>query len=207
MLANADSLKSESTLQWSSPEKRIVLIEPDVELGELTAGGVVEPRADWSNHAAHAIETSLGSALSKRGVDVKTIAALTDPHELQLARLHAVVGMEILIHQMGFSKLPTKTTALDWTLGPGTNDFRTKYGADYAMFVYLRDSYSSGTRKALMFLGMANGGSQGAFASLVDLRTGNIIWFKQRFTPGGGDLRTGAGADEFTADLLTDFPQ
>jgi hypothetical protein len=204
--APANAASSEP-LQWSSPQKRILLVEPDVQLGELTVGGVIEPRADWSDRAAHAIESSLGSALSKRGIDVNTLATLTDPHEVQLAKLHAVVGMEILIHQMGFSKLPTKTSALDWTLGPGATDFRTKYGADYAMFVFLRDSYSSGSRKAMMFLGMANGGSQGAFATLVDLRTGNVVWFKQHFTAGGGDLRTETGADEFTADLLADFPQ
>jgi len=205
--AGADPVRSESVLQWSSPQKRILLVEPDVQLGELTVGGFVEPRADWSDQAAQAIETGLGSALSQRGVEIKTLPTLTDPHEVQLAKLHAVVGMEILIHQMGFSKLPTKTSALDWTLGPGTNQFRAKYGADYAMFVYLRDSYSSGSRKAMMFLGMANGGSQGAFASLVDLRTGNIVWFKQHYTQGGGDLRTDAGAGEFTADLLSDFPR
>ena len=53
-----------------------------VVLGELTVGGVLEPRADWSDRAAHAIESSLGSALSKRGIDVTTLPTLTDPHEV-----------------------------------------------------------------------------------------------------------------------------
>jgi hypothetical protein len=74
------------------------------------------------------------------------------------------------------------------------------------MFVFVRDTYSSGTRKAMMMLGMANGGMQGAFVSLVDLRTGNIVWFNQLFTEGGGDLRDGSGAPAFTADLLKGAP-
>ncbi len=205
--ANAQSADTRPILQWSSPQKRILLIEPDVQLGELTAGGIVEPRADWSENAVHAVEASLAAALSRHGIEVSTLETLTDPHQVQLAKLHAVVGLEILFHQTGLSRLPTKTSALDWTLGPGTNDFRDKYGADYAMFVYLRDSYSSDTRKAMMFLGMANGGRQAAFASLVDLRTGNIVWFGRHFTPGGGDLRTAPGADEFISSLLSEFPQ
>jgi hypothetical protein len=74
------------------------------------------------------------------------------------------------------------------------------------MFVFVRDTYSSGTRKAMMMLGMANGGTQGAFVSLVDLRTGNIVWFNQLFSESGGDLRDGSGAPAFAADLLKGAP-
>jgi hypothetical protein len=201
------ALKStEATFDWSSPQKRVLLIAPDVELGEVTAGGLVEPRADWSDKAAHAIESSVGAALGQRGIEIATLETLSDPHQVQLAKLHAIVGMEILIHQMGLSKLPTKKSPLDWTLGPGTNDLRQRHQADYAMFVFVRDTYSSGSRKALMLLGMANGGTQGAFVSLVDLRTGNIVWFNQLFTTGGGDLRDGSGAPSFAADLLKGVP-
>jgi hypothetical protein len=200
-------LKSESAaFDWSSQQKRLLVIEPEVQLGELTVGGLVEPRADWSDRAAHAIEASMSGALAQRGIDVKTLETLSDPHDIQLAKLHTIVGAEILIHNLGLSKLPTKKSALDWTLGPGTGDLRSRYGADYGMFVFVRDTYSSGSRKALMLLGMANGGSQTAFASLVDLRTGNIVWFNQLYTPAGGDLRDGSGAADFTADLLKGAP-
>ena len=115
------------------------------------------------------------------------------------------MGLEILFQQMGFSKLPTKTSPLDWTLGPGTNDLRTRTGADYGMFVFVRDTYSSGTRKAMMMLGMANGGTQGAFVSLVDLRTGNIVWFN-RLGSTNGDLRTDAPARDVVNNLLEGIP-
>jgi hypothetical protein len=201
------ALKSTSAaFDWSSPQKRVLLIAPDVELGELTAGGLTEPRADWSERAAHAIEASIADTLAQRGIQVSTLESLSDPHDVQLAKLHSVVGLEILFQQMGLSKLPTKTSPLDWTLGPGTNDLRTRTGADYGMFVFVRDTYSSGTRKAMMMLGMANGGTQGAFVSLVDLRTGNIVWFNQLFSESGGDLRDGSGAPAFAADLLKGAP-
>lgn len=183
-----------------------MLIEPSVELGELTTGGVIEPRADWSDSATHNIEASFSATLGQHGIQVATLETLTDPHDIQLAKLHAVVGMEVLIHRSGLSTLPTKHSALDWTLGPGANALRVEHGADYGMFVFVRDSYSSDARKAMMVLGMATGGSQIAFASLVDLRTGNLVWFNQLFTTFGGDLRTPAGATEFTAALLKDLP-
>ena len=204
---NTAALKSETArFDWSSPQRRLLLVKPDVELGEVTAGGVVEPRADWSDSATRGIEDSLATALSKRGIQVDTLAALTDPHEVQLDKLHEVVGREILIHQSGLVPLPTKHSALDWTLGPGTNTLRDKYGADYAMFVFVRDTYSSDSRKAMMLLGMAQGGAQIAFASLVDLRSGNIVWFNRLFTEAGDDLRSASGATGFTASLLKDSP-
>jgi hypothetical protein len=206
------ALKSESAaFDWSSQEKRVVLVAPDVELGELTAGELLEPRADWSDNASHAVEGQLASALAGRGIQVDAMANLTDPHEVQLAKLHGIVGAEILKQQLGISKLPTKKTALDWTLGPGTNELRTAHHADYALFVYVRDSYSSGGRKAMMVLGAlagvgVSGGTQNAFASLVDLRTGNIVWFNELTSLAGQDLRDGSGAVAFTTDLLKDAP-
>ena len=206
------ALKSRSAaFDWSSQAKRIVLVAPDVELGELTAGGLLEPRADWSDSASHAVKAQLASALAGREIQVDAMETLTDPHDVQLAKLHGVIGAEIIKQQLGISKLPTKKTALDWTLGPGTNQLRAAHHADYALFVYVRDSYSSGGRKAMMVLGAlagigVSGGNQNAFASLVDLRTGNIVWFNELTSPAGQDLRDGSGAAAFTANLLKDSP-
>ena len=196
-----------TALTWSSPEHRVLLIEPEVKLGEITAGGIVEPRADWSDRAAHALQQSLSAALGQHGIKTAALETLSDPHDVQLAKLHAIVGTEILIYQLGFSRLPTKKSPLDWTLGPGVNEMRLKHGADYGMFVYVRDTYSSNTRKAMMLLGMATGGTQGAFVSLVDLRTGNIVWFNRVVSGfGAGDLRDGSGAPAFATELLKGSP-
>ncbi|HEU0095839.1 MAG TPA: hypothetical protein VFQ52_05255, partial [Rhizomicrobium sp.] len=39
---------STASFEWSSPNKRVVLVEPDVELGALEASGGFEVRADWT---------------------------------------------------------------------------------------------------------------------------------------------------------------
>ncbi len=80
--------------------------------------------------------------------------------------------------------LPTKGKYLDWTLGSGTNLLRDRYGADYAMFMYLHDTYTSAGR-AFVMLGAAalgvgmQGGQQLGYTSLVDLRTGKMVWFNR----------------------------
>ena len=79
--------------------------------------------------------------------------------------------------------LPTKKE-FDWSLGSGTRALADEYDADYALFVTMRDSFASGGRAALIVFGAIlgvgiRGGSRYGFASLVDLRTGDIVWFNQ----------------------------
>jgi hypothetical protein len=87
---------------------------------------------------------------------------------------------------------------------------RERTGADYALFVHVRDSYASDGRKLVMIAGAAlrtglMGGVQSGFASLVDLQNGDIVWFNQlgRVT---GDLRAREPATETVKMLLKDFP-
>ena len=67
-------------------------------------------------------------------------------------------------------------------------------------------------RAAAIFLAAAlfgvgiQGGSQLGFASLVDLKTGNVVWFN-RLARASGDLRTEAPAEETVKTLLTSFPK
>ncbi len=83
---------------------------------------------------------------------------------------------------------------------------------DYALFLHAEDSFASTGRVALQVLGVAGclvgfcapnvgGGGQFAYASLVNLRTGEVVWFnvlQSRI----GDIRTPAGAAEMVERLL-----
>jgi len=211
-----------ATFQWSSQTKRILLVEPDIQLSLLDAGGVVEPRADWTDTARGVIDKGLREHFSKSGAEVVSPEG-PSPREVQLMKLHNAVGLAILTHLYGpagsnnvANELPNKASALDWTLGPGTTEMRDRYQADYALFVFVRDSYSSAAKKALdVFTVIAGaalgvgivpaGGVQVGFASLVDLRTGNIVWFN-RAIDGMGDLREEAKDARATNQLLKDIP-
>jgi hypothetical protein len=198
-------------ISWSAQDKRVVLVDPDVELSELTFGGVAEARADWTQSAKGYIDADIRSTLSAHSVNMVETGTIIDPHEAQLVKLHGVVGSAILLDvYIPLLKLPNKDNAEDWTLGPGVKELQEKYKGDYALFVRIRDSYSSGSRKMLQILAMGAGayvpgGTQTGFASLVDLRTGRIVWFSL-LASSTGDLRTEKPAADSVANLLKGLP-
>lgn len=215
--ASTQNLTAQNTkFEWTGTQKKVLIVQPDIVLSELTAGGLNEPRADWTQAARAALATAFSADLGKEGVETVALNDLADPHEIQLAKLHAAVGSAILIHGFGPLKLPNKTSALDWTLGPGASALRDHYGADYAMFVYVRDSYATAGRQALevgsllvcaavrVCMGV-QGGTTVAFVSLVDLRTGNIVWFNV-YGSSVGDLRVAKNIDPFVGSLMKGFP-
>lgn len=78
-------------------------------------------------------------------------------------------------------------------MGPGVKKIAEKYEADYALFSYYRDYQASGGRVALSVLSAVIGvgvaaGSESGYASLIDLQTGDIVWFNQ-LVAGKGELR------------------
>lgn len=198
------------SLAWPGPEKRIILVDPDVELDELTAGGVAEPRADWTRTAKDFLRTDIAQSLSNKGVTAAPTPEISDPQEARLVRLNSQVGRALLMHYTLNLYLAGKSSLTDWTLGPGVAALHDHYGGDYALFVFIRDSYSSDSRKAMM-LGAAMlgigipGGQQTGFATLVDLHTGQIMWYNTLLSA-FGDLRTAKPAQSTVNDLLKDLP-
>ena len=191
---------------------KIVVVPPDMELFELSAGGVAEPRADWTADAQKFLRGSLENHGSLIGERVKDLTDADMDEFAQINALHAAVAQSINLHHMigGSFALPTKNGLMDWSLGDAVKPLRDKTGADYALFFWIRDSYASAERKAAMvvlaFAGVGiSGGIQVGYASLVDLRDGRVVWFN-RLARGSGDLREQKSADETLDTLLTQFP-
>jgi hypothetical protein len=203
----------------------LVVMRPDVRVGLITTGGMVEQRADWTDQA----RTNLLRALTEQqaGRGGKTIIAETrnsfpgvSPETVAaLERLHGAVGNSIALHKYMGARLPTKRRqGIDWTLGEDAVKFGRAVNMDYALFLYAEDSFASSGRTALQVLGLAGcfvgfcapsgGGGQTAYASLVDLRTGEVVWFNVLQTssmlPGVqmGDIRTPEGAAQMVERLL-----
>jgi hypothetical protein len=197
---------------------RVLLMPATIELYELTAGGLLEPKAEWTTSARAHVVAALKEELGKRNAAlVPYRSARNDPSKYaahtQLVKLHDIVGTAILTHHFALGpSLPTKQGGFDWTLGQGVRMLYADYGADYGLFILIRDSYASNSRKATAALQSAMssypvspGGQQTGFASLVDLRTGDILWFNW-LKRGTGDLREGDTARDTVRELLTDFP-
>ena len=219
-LSGCVSTRQVADVEFEPPQGNysLIVMRPDVQVGSVTAGGLVEPRADWTEQARANLLRALqqeqagrgGRTMivetreSVRGVDPKTIA--------DLERLHNAVGNSIIVHKYLGQQLPTKRRrGVDWTLGEDAVKFGRATGMDYALFLHAQDSFASTGRVAMQVLGIAGcfvgfcapvgGGSQTAFASLVDLRTGEVVWFNVLQSQ-LGDIRTPEGSAQMVERLL-----
>jgi hypothetical protein len=214
-------------LQFTPPrgDYKLLVLRPDVMVNELTAGGMSQPRADWTQQAASNIIAALRAQQGARGgkmlvaerrgsvpgVNAETIA--------EIERLNYVDDQSIVLHKYYGISLPTKRNrGLDYTLGEAAVDLGRKTGFDYMLFLHAEDNRASTGRTALQVIGIAGciigfcapsgGANQLAYASLVDLKSGDVVWFNVVQTgsqlPGVtfGDIRTPQGAALMVERLL-----
>jgi hypothetical protein len=176
----------------------VAIMPLDIELFEISAGGVIEPLGDWTARAIDHVKAGLRA----RHGNARELAE--DDAIAEVLRLHRAVSQAVLAHHFGARKLPSKEGRLEWSLGPDVALLRERSGADFALFIWIRDTYASGARKAFG-LGLG-GGVQSAHASLVDLKSGDIVWFN-RLRRLSGDLRESELAAETLDALLAEFPK
>ena len=205
----ADGVRAQAALGRGA---QVLIVEPDIELTELLTSGVQQPRADWTAAAREYATAALDAALKSRGAQLSHYRVPQDPLQKEEQRqsilLHQAVGTSILLHRHFNVPLPHKGKAFDWTLGPGVR--KLDPDARYALFLFLRDSYATGNRKAVMAIGMVFGigvslGQQVGFASLVDLNDGRVVWFNL-LNSATGDMRNPEGAAASVAMLLDGMP-
>jgi hypothetical protein len=215
-------------VQFTPPQGdyKLLVLRPDVTVGSLTTGGMVEPRADWTEQARANIVAALRAQQATRGGKVQIIERRTElpgVGEQELAdveRLNFTVAQSIVLHKYLGDYLPTKRgKGLDWTLGADAVRLGQKTGYDYALFMHAEDQVASTGRVVLGVLGAAGcfvgfctpnvgGATQLSYASLVDLKTGEVVWFNVvragSEVPGikFGDLRTPQGSAQMVERLL-----
>ena len=228
MLSGCVQTKQYADVQFTPPsgDYKLLVLRPDVTVGSITTGGMVQPRADWTDQARHSIVEALRAQQAGHGGKVTIIEHRNDlpgvtAQELaDVERLNFAVDQSIVDAKYGGDSLPTKRgKGLDWTLGADAVKLGQKTGYDYALFLHAEDQVASGGRVALGILGLAGcfigfcapnvGGQQQLdYASLVDLKTGEVVWFNVvaagSQVPGikFGDLRTPQGAAQMVERLL-----
>ncbi|MEM6650479.1 MAG: hypothetical protein AAF603_09545 [Pseudomonadota bacterium] len=205
-------------LNWPADGARILVIEPDVTLGFINASEFREAKADWTLSAQALLYAELEEQLKvkKKEVVPFKLKEASAP-QLQLLKLHDVVSLVILQHKYENNDLPSKVDDFDWSLGPGVDVFRQSHQADYALILMVRGEYASIAKQIVngasilssAFTGitfMGSTGQQIILASLVDLKTGDIIWFNKAVTTAGTDMRKERGARDIVRRLLQTAP-
>ena len=191
---------------------KILLMPIDIEICELTLAGMCEPKASWTTTSKENIILSFKEFLSKRNASLNDYNKQNESEDLiQIIKLHTQMGQEIINNEYGALKLPTKEE-FNWSLGKKIKLLKNEYETDYAIFIFFRDQYSSTERviynivTAVLFPGIIPvGGSQLAFASLVDLRDGKITWFNGYYRS-FGDVRNLEDAKNTIDKLFEKFP-
>ena len=199
-----------SVFEQESP--KILLMPIDIEICELTIAGMCEPSASWTKNSKENIILSFKEILDKRNATLKEYNKNQQNDEItQLIKLHNQVGQEIINNEYGPFQLPTKTE-FNWSVGNKVKILKKKYKTDYAIFVFFRDQYSSTERviynivTAVLFPGIIPiGGSQLAFASLVNLNNGEITWFNGYYRS-FGDVRDIENARDTVNKIFEEFP-
>lgn len=211
-----------------SGDVKIVVFRPDVHVGSLKVGGLDEPNADWTATARQNIQDAMEANAQARAARLEFLDDLEGENAELLNSyrgLFEAVSGAIFQHVALGDRLPTKTELrpvqggrstnhykLDWTLGPGAARLKDITGADYAMFVYTYDSYGDAGRKvaqvlmAGLFGAYMPAGIHIGYAGLVDLQTGEIVWFNTDLAM-GGDPRKTDGAEKRVGQLLEGFPE
>ena len=200
--------------------RTLVMVEPSIQLYQMQASGVLEPKAEWTRLARKYFSVAVSDFLTQNNAklapDYFPDAKLPSEHRIRqvLALNYAVMGT-IYQHSYLHVPLPTRGTKrrkpLSWTVGPGVQEIRKVTGADYMLTLDIFDAYTSKGRAAMMVLGVAlqlgilQGGSQRGIATLVDLETGDVVWFNV-MTDQLGDLRDQEGATVTAHRLLKGLP-
>ena len=205
---------------------RLLVMRLDLTVYSLTTGGMAEPRADWTEQARANIIAALRAQQAGRGGDVlvldrrNALPGVSADEVAEVERLFSAVGQSIVLHKYLGDYLPTKRgRGLDWTLGQDAVSLGQKTGYDYALFMHAEDQVASTGRVALGVIGLAGcfvgfcapnvgGATQLDYAVLVDLKTGEVVWFNVvragSQVPGikFGELRTPQGAAQMVDRLL-----
>ena len=215
-------------VQFTPPQGdyKLLVLRPDVTVGSLTTGGMVEARADWTEQARANVIAALRAQQAGRGGKLEILErrsqlkGISEQEVADFERLFYAVGQSIVLHKYLGDYLPTKRgKGLDYTLGEDAVRLGQKTGYDYALFLHAEDQVASGGRIALGVLGLAGcvvgfcapnigGATQLDYAGLVDRKTGEVVWFNVvragSEVPGikFGDIRTPEGSAQMVERLL-----
>lgn len=194
----------------SQPNK-IILMPLDVGLYEKTPALGIKLNEEWTQNAKDNLKIHLKTKFDHPVLNLEFIEpnqAASDQYLNQYAKLYDAVLSSIFAHEFGNYRLPAKNNPdVVWTLGSVSDQESLLSQYDYALFIRIHDTYSDAAsifthtlaNVALLATAAAVGspfhvgvpviGEQNAYTSLVDLKTGNIVWFDWMSSI-SGDLRT-----------------
>jgi len=210
------SLKS-SSLDLTKLPHKILLIEPEIYVKELSVGGVAEKVDDWSNQAKSNVRRALDQQISSKHLfdKLEVPSSLSTDETVSLdehVALYDVVGFNAFYFgKSQFDGWKHKKKEFDYTLGDGLKSLADKTGADAALFIVGEDHVSSGGRKAARVFAALFGvvlPASPTFLSvgLIDLKTGDLLWMNYGTALDSKDLRKQEDVNKMMEDMFVYYP-
>jgi len=198
--------------------RKIVLIPAEVNVIEISAGGVPEEVEEWSQQASkNLVDAVHREARSGARFEILALPDL-NPWEQDILKTHLAM-YELVIASVNEYGLSTdsvwreRAPQLHYTVGPGLSFLQEKTGATAAMFIVGEDSVLTGGRLLLMAATVLAFGfpavppSHSYFAAgVVDLATGDLLWHNFDWNIARRDLRKPEDANGLVAEVLAAFP-
>jgi len=221
--AAAPSAKVHYTIKQepgSRPLRQVVLLPVDVDVYELSAGGVKEEVPEWSSTAESNIRKALlvskqagGKCCVTRPVDTSSLTADERAILEEHLALFNTVATNAVWTSLPFNKAwHFKAEHFDYTLGNGLAFLKDKYGLDAGLVITGEDVVSSSGRKTTAVLGAMFGvaiplGHSILMGGLVDFSTGDLLWLNHVVSAAGqADLRDPASCLELAKTLMQEYP-
>jgi hypothetical protein len=214
---SADTSIKKAHLDLGSLSKKIVLIEPEIFVKELSVGGVAEKVDEWSIKAKNNVRSALAAQIASRHLfDKLELPENLSPEEIasldEHVALYDVVGFNAFYYSRAeFDAWKHKRTEFDYTLGSGLKTLADRSGADAALFIVGEDYISTGGRKAArvfaaMFGVVLPPSPTFLSAALVDLRSGDILWMNYGFAMDSKDLRIAEDVNKMMNEMFLNYP-
>ena len=171
---------------------KLLLLPADVRVHEVSAGGVVEKVDPWTQSASAHATTYLREIAAARGYELIESPPLSAQDraalEEHIALYAMVAGSAYFAQNSQVAAWRERGKVFDYSLGSGLRDLAEHTGADAAVITVGTDYISSSGRKMAMLFGVLLGAASGALivpqggvafisVGLVDLRTGDLLWF------------------------------
>jgi len=201
---------------------KVLLVEPDILVHEVSAGGVVEKVDDWSKEASgHAVTAIEGVVQSQHLFELVRGPQLSNADKAlleQYTALYALVGASAYgASHSPYTAWRERAAQFDYTLGPGLTPFSEHTDVDAAVFMVGTDYISSAGRRAAMAFGILASALTGAMmvptsmpafmsVGVVDMRSGDLLWFSSDIRTGSANLRDPAVMRSLMEGLFATYP-
>jgi hypothetical protein len=196
--------------------KKVVVLPVNIEVIEVTAGGVEEEVPEWSAKASKNVFKSL-SAVIKKDPTMKEVRTPKLSRKTSGVVNEHMALYKLVVNTASDIGWQHKIRRFDYGIGPGLKTLRRKTGADAAVMVYGRDHVSTTGRKAkaiagnIPILNIFTGappklGHSYIHIGVVDLRTGDLLWMNSEYREGATNLQDHEDANDIISTIFEWYP-